>query len=155
MKITIGNLRKIIREVMESPESVTFGVLYHGTSRSRANEIRKTGFSMDKIGEKLGDPLPGISTTVDSDIAEEHAEIAAEKYDDEPEVIKVVASKLKIAPGSLYFKLWNELGSSDASLQSLKKSGEWDGVCLFDPETGDGIEEQEVLLFEPTRLTVV
>ena len=155
MKITIRQLKKIIKEVVESEFQVNR--LYHGTSSRAAREIRKNGFSAELLGSKSGEQhkMPGISTSTDYDAAEGHAEWAAERHDDDPEVLTIDASNLRIAPGSLYFELWNELGSSDRSIQKIKSMGEWDGVSLFDAETGEGIEELEVLIFNPDLIRII
>ena len=148
MKITLGVLRRLIRESLEH-QPFQVGKLYHGTSLGSAEKIKEFGFSMELLGSKSGDPLPGISTTLNRGIAQEHGRWAGKKNKDKPKVLVIDAKGLRIAPGKLYMDLWNKLGSSQYSIQNIKDSGEWDGVALFDPETGEGIEEQEVLLFQP------
>jgi len=147
MKITLGELRMIIRESLEY-QPLHVEELYHGTSLGAAEKIKKSGFSMELLGSKSGAPLPGISTTLDRGIATQHGKWAAKNSKDKHKVLVINGEGLKIAPGKLYIDLWNELGSSEKSIQSIKDSRKWDGVALFDPETGDGIEEQEILLFQ-------
>lgn len=154
MKIKIGDLRKLIRESLGDEQPFKVDFLYHGTTEDRAEQIREEGFSTENIGEKLGAPLPGISTTIDPDIANEHAEIASEKFEGNPEVIKIDGRRLRIAPGSLYFRMWDEVGDSNGALKKIKATGDWDGIALFDPETGDGIEEYEVLVFDPSKIMI-
>lgn len=154
MRLSVGELRKLIRESLESVQAYPVDNLYHGTTRSRAEQIQKSGFSLKNIGEKLGAPMPGISTSVERSTAEDHAQMAAEKFEDDPVVITIDGRGLNIAPGSLYFQQWDETGSSSAALETIKDSGEWDGVALFDPETGDGIEEFEVLIFDPGKIRI-
>lgn len=155
MKITLRNLRQLIRESLQEIEPLSVRALYHGTTSERANKIRVGGFSLSKIGQKLEAPMPGISTSVESDVAEDHANIAAEKFGGEPEVLVIDGSRLRIAPGSLYFSMWDEHGSSEAALEMIKGSGEWDAAALFDMETGDGIEEYEVLIFNPSKIRII
>lgn len=147
MKIALGKLRMMIRESLEY-QALQVEKLYHGTSSMAAEEIKKSGFSMELLGSKSGAPLPGVSTTLDRSIASQHAKWAAKKNKDKSKVLVIDGVGLKIAPGKLYINLWDELGSSEKSIQRIKDSGKWDGVALFDPETGEGIEEQEILLFQ-------
>jgi hypothetical protein len=151
MRITLGMLRVLIMEAIEeiALEPIRVTTVYHGTTKERANRIRESGFSMQLAGAKADRPLPGISTSTEIETAEEHAQWAAEKWGGEPSVLKISVRGLRIAPGSLYYSMWDEMGTSEAALDSIKASGGWDGLALFDSETGHGAEEMEVLLFSP------
>ena len=121
--------------------------LYHGTSLKNAKAIHKTGFSFAKAGEKSGAPMPGISFSLDIDIAKDHAKWAAKKYKDKPAVLVANVADNNITTGELYFSFWNQFSSSETAINKIKEKG-YNGVFLFDPETGEGAEEQEVLLFD-------
>lgn len=123
-------------------------IAYHGTSLGRAQEIKKTGFSLKNAGEKSNSKLPGISVTVDRNIADEHADWAADKFKDEPSVLKVDLSGLRIMPGKETMKLWGELGSLEKAIAAAK--AKFDGAELFDNE--DGVEEMEILIFDPKKV---
>jgi hypothetical protein len=99
--------------------------------------------------------MPGISFSADYDVANEHAQWASEEMDDTPEVLEIDGNNFSIAPGALYFERWNELGDSHRAIMSIKEEGHWDGIQLFDPETGDGVEEQEVLIFDSSVINVI
>lgn len=129
-----------------------YDILYHGTSKDAANKILQEGFSLSMAGSKSGQAMPGISTSLDLDIAKSHALWAARKKNNNPSVLIIDGSKLKIAPGKLYFELWGQLGSSEDSIKEIKKNKDYDGVALFDPDTGDGVEEQEILIFNPSKI---
>jgi len=153
MKEILNEWKKylLIKESLK-PSPIKFNYLYHGTSAKRAKKIEQDGFSLKVAGEKSNFKMPGISTSVDKDVAEDHARWAAEKFKDKPKVITLYTNNLDIAPGSFYFSKWDELGSSEESIKYIKNLNEYDGVALFDPETGDGVEEYEVLIFEPKKL---
>jgi len=154
MILTKSILKKIILESINQ-QNQKFITLYHGTTSSRAKQIREKGFDLKLAGTKSGHPMPGISTTSELKTAKDHARWAAKKLGDKPEVIKIRANHLNIAPGFLYFSKWDELGSSDAAIKDIAKSEEWDGVALFDPETGEGAEEYEVLIFDPDAIKIL
>lgn len=126
-------------------------VAYHGTNSEKADRILKTGFDLKRAGEKSGSKLPGVSVTVDREIANEHAQWAAEKFGGRPQVIQVDLSGLKIMSGSETMKRWTELGSLDKALRSARRI--FDGAELFDEE--DGVEELEILIFDPKKVRVI
>jgi hypothetical protein len=151
-------LKRYIGELLrEMPESTKFHILYHGTTSTNAKKIFTQGFDPSLLGTKSGEHhrMPGISFSADYDLAYEHAEWAAEANGDKPYVLEIDASKLLIAPGELYFQYWNESGDSKIAIQKLIDERPWHGVQLFNPETGDGIEEQEVLIFNPNSIKLI
>ena len=133
-------------------------IVYHGTTKEFANKILKNGFDISLSGLKAEDKLPGISTSIDYDVASEHARWAAEKFDDTPAILSINISNLRIASGKLFFDNWDRLGNLKAAINFIKNSCEWDGMFLFDPEFDpkddpsidchDCFDEMEVLLFE-------
>ena len=138
-------LREYIRELLvEQPQSS----LYHGTTLAAAEEIKEKGFSESLAGSKSGDALPGVSFTVDKDIAEDHAGWAASKSGEAPALLVADASKLRLYPGDDFYELWDETGSSAAAIAQIKNSGDWDGVEMYSFELEEGYEELEVLIFD-------
>lgn len=125
-------------------------IVYHGTSSTKSDKILKSGFDMSKIGSKSGTKLSGVSLTVDKQIAEEHAEWAVEEFGGDPVILAVDLSSLKIMPGKKITALWNEHGSLDGALRIARKT--FDGAELFDKEEESGLEEFEVLVFDPKKL---
>ena len=129
-------------------------VLYHGTTRPAAEKVMSQGFDKSLAGTKSGDALPGVSMTIERDIAIEHAMWAASKPNSQPALL-VANSSLRLYPGDDFMMLWDELGSSYAAVSEIQKSGEWDGVEMFSFEAEEGLEELEVLVFSyqiPVRM---
>ena len=127
----------------------THKIAYHGTNSTRANEILKLGFDLDKVGEKSNTKLSGVSTTINKEIAEEHAEWAVSKFGGKPVILKIDLSNLKIMPGSEVTKLWNKLHSLNAVLKIAKKAFDAVELFNFDEEVG---EEFEILIFDPKKI---
>jgi len=157
MKITKRQLKRIIREqyikglLLEQPGNA----LYHGTTQQAAEKIMNQGFDRSLAGTKSGDALPGVSMTVERDIAIEHAIWAASKSNSQPALLVANSISLRLYPGDDFMELWDELGSSYAAVSEIQKSGEWDGVEMFSFETEEGLEEFEVLVFSyqiPVRM---
>lgn len=123
-------------------------VLYHGTSSKRATSILKNGFKLERGGEKSGDSMPGISLTPDLNIANEHAEWAAEEFNDDPVVLVVGAQDLNIMPGK---KLYDISEDVFEALKRCQQAG-FDGAELFDSSREIGEEEFEVVVFDPQKL---
>ena len=145
-----NQIRRLIREVLSSQSH--YDALYHGTSELRATEILKHGFDESRAGEKSNHGKIGISTSISEQEALEHAEWAAEKFDDVPCVLVCYnVSGLNLASGKEFNRLCDELGSSKIAISQVKSDG-FDGVELFDLETEEGLEELEVLLFNANSL---
>lgn len=149
MRLDRNHIKKFLAEGY-APDYTT---LYHGTTRDKAETIEDQGFDMSFAGSKAGDAMPGISFSINKDTALEHAFWAMSKAMDQGAALVMVdPDELTIAPGSEYHRLWDELDSSNAALESIKATGEYDAVELFNLETGDGIEEMEVLVFDPDSI---
>tara|TARA_B100000941_G_scaffold275083_1_gene236684 strand:+ start:998 stop:1459 length:462 start_codon:yes stop_codon:yes gene_type:complete len=138
-------LREYIRKLLvEQPQ----GYLYHGTTLKAAEEIEKKGFNSSLAGSKSGDALPGVSFTVDENIAQDHAEWAASKSGGAPALLVTDSSRFRLYPGDDFYELWDETGSSAAAIAQIKRSGDWDGVEMYSFELEEGYEELEVLIFD-------
>ena len=122
--------------------------LYHGTTEPAAKEIIDRGFNKALAGSKSGDPLPGVSMTIDRDTAIDHAEWAASKSNSRPVLLASDTSSFKLYPGDDFMELWDDLGSALSAISEIQRSGEWDGVEMFSFEREEGLEELEVLIFD-------
>ena len=152
MKSLRETIRILISESFYRPE---YKYLYHGTTEEAAESIKKGGFNLSLAGGKSGDKLnPGVSFTIDRDQAAEHA-IWALRGDFEKGAALVVVSTLglQIMNGSEYHRLWRQLGTSRAAVEEARSKG-YDGIEYFDYETGEGIEEMEVLLLNSESILV-
>ena len=129
---------------------MTNRILYHGTTLKNALSIVANGFDMSLAGSKSNAALPGISTTIEKEVAIDHANWAVKKFKGKPAIVACESGNLKILSGNRYMTLWDSLGSSDAALEKAKSSN-YDGAEMFDLESGEGIEEYEVLLFHPEK----
>ena len=144
------NLRHVIRKLIKEVSHSQHRWLYHGTHTKAAEEIQLSGFDSSLVGKKSGDQEnPGISFSIHDDIAVDHALWAAFKTGDieEGAIVVVDAKNLKILNGTAFNKMWNDSGSRTMlpAVNRAKAEG-YDAVELFDLETGDGIEEMEVLI---------
>lgn len=92
--------------------------------------------------------MPGVSMTISQEIAIEHAEWAAEKFNASPSVIQVDVCNLKIMAGSELYDLAEDLNEA---LQACNALG-YDGAELFDVKREIGEEEFEVLIFRSDKL---
>lgn len=128
-------------------------ITYHGTTSKRAEYILKHGFDLKHIGEKSNTKLSGVSVTINKDIATEHAEWAADNLGGEPEILKIDISHLKIMKGSEVEKIWKELGSLDNALKVARRT--FDGAELFDLDAEVGLEEFEILIFDPKKVKII
>ena len=148
-------LREIIRRMMVENYTPDYKYLYHGTTEPAAEAIKQSGFNISLVGTKSGDKSnPGVSFTIDNDLAAEHA-LWALYGDFEKGAALVVVSTLglNLMNGSEYNRLWDELGDAQKAVDSAREQG-YDGVEYFDLETGNGIEEMEVLLLNPITIKV-
>lgn len=128
---------------------IYFDELYHGTTVSKYEKIVQNGFDLNLSGEKSGHALSnGISLTESYEIAEEHAQWAAEKFNSQQYIIKINASDLKILSG-VYFTMIN---NDYEKAHQLYNNGIIDGVELCDKKTGDGCEEYEIFVFNIKEL---
>jgi len=141
----VSLLREYIREILVEQVHNT---LYHGTTEPAAEEIMDRGFNKALAGSKSGDPLPGVSMTIDRDIAIDHAGWAASKSNSRPALLALDASSFKLYSGNDFMELWDDLGSASAAISEIQRSGEWDGVEMFSFEREEGLEELEVLIFD-------
>ena len=129
--------------------------LYHGTTEEAAESIKRDGFDLSLAGKKSGDKSnPGVSFTIDGDQAAEHSLWALRGDFEKGAALVVVSTQgLNIMNGREYNQLWSELGSREEASEEARNQG-FDGVEYFDYETGEGIEEMEVLLLNPGSIVV-
>ena len=148
-------LRETIRYLLQETYKPNYRYLYHGTTEAAAETIKQTGFDVSLVGTKSGDKLnPGVSFTIDGDQAAEHALWALDGNFEKGAALVVVSTLgLNLMNGSKYNRLWNELGDAYKAIEVARKQG-YDGVEYFDLETGDGIEEMEVLLLAPEKISI-
>ncbi len=148
-------LRKTIRRLLQESYKPEYKYLYHGTTESAAERIEQSGFDISLVGTKSGDESnPGVSFTIDGDQAAEHALWALDGNFEKGAALVVVSTLgLNLMNGSEYNKLWDELGSAYKAIEVAREQG-YDGVEYFDYETGNGIEEMEVLLLNPETISV-
>ena len=144
----MNRLRQYIRKTLKESYSPRYRYVYHGTTELAGEQIEDHGFDTSLVGKKSGDKEnKGISFTVDKDIATEHAIWAwSQDQKDGAAIVSARISGLNIMKGSEFNFLWDELTSAHFALDAAKDMG-YDGVEYFDLESGDGIEEMEVLLF--------
>ena len=145
------NLRQYIRKILKENYSPSYRYVYHGTSEESGEQIEERGFDTSLVGKKSGDASnKGISFTAEKDIAIEHALWAWSKNGRSSEyggaLVIMRISDLNILPGKDFNNLWDELGSHPAALDQALANG-YDAVEYFDFDSGDGIEELEVLIF--------
>lgn len=149
-------LRKFVREVIVESYRPTYRWLYHGTTLGAAQKIQDNGFDLSMVGKKSGDKTnPGVSFTIDDNIASEHAIWGASKGDfsNSPALIVISTRNLRIMKGTEFNRMWNQFGSyNDAVKEALKL--DYDAVEVWDEDTGDGIEEMEVLVIKPREIVV-
>lgn len=124
--------------------------LYHGTTADRAKEILARGFDISKGGEKSGESLPGISFSIEEEVAKDHAEWASKKFGTPPAVIKVYGSNLNLFSGKEFYRLWDEMDSFEEAIDRIRSDKGFDGVELWSGE--EGIEESEVLIFNVDKI---
>ena len=149
-------LRKYIKQILHETYKPQYRYLYHGTTEDAANNIKANGFDTSLVGQKSGDGLnPGISFTIDGDQAAEHAFWAASKQGDISQAAIVVVSpaNLRIMNGTEFNQLWDESGSRNKAISIAAESG-FDAIEYFDYETGDGIEEMEVLIISINKIKI-
>jgi len=133
-------------------ESNIYREVYHGTNSIMADDILKNGFDLSKRGLKSGNAnaLIGISTTIEYDIAKEHAEWAAEEHGGEPIILMANISNLNLMPGKDFFEELDTQRNVNKILNDAKKK--YDGAIMFDYDTEEGLEEFEINIFEPKKL---
>jgi len=146
-------LSDIIHEYLKESENPR--EVYHGTNSIMADKILSQGFDLAKSGLKTGNSnaLPGISTTIEYDLALEHAEWAAEKFGGKPAVLKATITNLKLMSGSEFFAELDRLKSAKLVLNQAKSK--YDGVVMFDYDSEQGLEEFEINIFEQLKWTLV
>jgi len=147
-----NELRRWIR-LVEGFESVAryrppYDALYHGTTLERAKLILSSSFDLALAGSKTNAPLPAVSTSLNMDIAQEHAEWAVKKFGGEPAVLIIDPSNLNILSGSRFLAM----GDFMKAVQRIKRTGRYDAAEVFDVDEGDGIEEMEVLIFNLKKI---
>ncbi len=145
------HLRQYIRRTLKENYSQSYQYVYHGTSEESGEQIEERGFDTLLVGKKSGDASnKGISFTVEEEIAVEHAIWAWAKNGKSSEyggaLVVMQVSDLNILPGKAFNNLWDELGSQPAAVDYAIANG-YDAVEYFDFDSGDGIEELEVLIF--------
>ncbi len=123
--------------------------LYHGTTLKRAKKIIKYGYDFTKSGEKSKAGLNGMSTTINFDLAKEHSDWASEEFEDKSAVITARISNLNLMLGKDFF---SELDNNDINKVLSKASKKYDGVIMYDYENGEGIEEEEILIFNDKNI---
>lgn len=127
-------------------------IAYHGTSSKKEQNILDHGFDLSKTGEKSGVKDSGVSVTIDKSIALEHADWAVKKFGGTPIVLKIDLSNLKIMPGNEFSKLWTKIKNHTEALRIAKKK--FDAVELFNIEGEEGLEEFEILIFDPKKVKI-
>ena len=134
---------------VNSDDIVSFEVLYHGTSKSRYEQIKSNGFDLNKQGEKSGfGSYNGVSLTSNYEIAQEHSEWASDTFEEEGDILIINSLSLRILKGNKFSLINNDFTKA----YMLYKKGLIDGVELCDFETGDGCEEYEVFIFNVDKL---
>ena len=149
-------LRKIVRKIILENYKPSYRWLYHGTTLDAAKIIQNNGFDLNLVGKKSGDKTnPGVSFTIDDNIASEHAIWGSAKGDfsKSPALIVVSTRNLIIMKGTEFNRLWNQSGSYNVAVEEALRQG-YDGVEIWDEDTGDGIEEMEVLIIKPREIVV-
>ncbi len=148
-------LRETIRRIIKESYKPEYRYLYHGTTEAAAEAIKQSGFDISLVGTKSGDKSnPGVSFTIDGDQAAEHSLWALDGNFEKGAALVVVSTLgLNLMNGSEYNRLWNELGDAYKAIEAAREQG-YDGVEYFDYETGEGIEEMEVLLLNPESIKI-
>lgn len=151
-------LTKILEDVLNqerivlTEEDSRIREVYHGTNSIMAKKILSKGFDISKSGLKSGqsNALTGVSTTIDYNIAKEHAEWAAEEQGGEPVILMTFVSNLNLMPGKEFYAELEKYGNAKKVLNKAKEK--YDGVIMFDYETEEGLEEFEVNILFPEKL---
>ena len=149
-------LRNFIRKIIVENYQPTYRWLYHGTTIEAAKNIENHGFDLSLVGKKSGDKKnPGVSFTIDDNIASEHAIWGAAKgnFAKGPAIIVISTNNLRIMKGTQFNELWNQYNSHSVAVEDALRQG-YDGVEVWDEDTGDGIEEMEVLIIRPREIVV-
>lgn len=149
-------LRKYIKRVLSEAYKPSYRWLYHGTTLDAAKSIEANGFDVSLVGKKSGEKYnPGVSFTIDDNIASEHAiwGAAKQKFSNSPALVVISTRNLNIMKGTEFNALWNQYNSHPMAIEDALKRG-YDGVEVWDEESGDGIEEMEVLIIKPKKLVV-
>jgi len=149
-------LRKYIKQILLEEYKPSYRWLYHGTTLDAAKNIEANGFDVSLTGKKSGEIYnPGVSFTIDDNIASEHAIWGAAKGDfsNSPALIVISTRNLNIMKGTEFNQLWNQYNSHIMAVEEALKLG-FDGVEIWDEETGDGIEEMEVLIIKPKEIRI-
>jgi len=149
-------LRQYIKQIMLEGYKPSYQWLYHGTTLEAATSIESSGFDLSLVGKKSGDGNnPGVSFTVDDNIAVEHAIWGAAKgnFSNSPALIVVSIRGLSIMKGTEFNALWDQYNSHAMAIEEALKQG-YDGVEYWDENSGNGIEEMEVLIVKPKELVV-
>lgn len=134
-------------------ESHQFDEVYHGTNSIMANEILSKGFDLNKAGLKTGDKnaLIGVSTTINYNIAKEHAEWAVEEHGGDPVILMSRVSNLNLMSGKDFYQELDKLRNVNKILENAKKK-KYDGVIMFDYDSEEGLEEFEINIFDPKKI---
>lgn len=149
-------LRQYIKRIILEQYKPTYRWLYHGTTLAAAESINTQGFDLSLVGSKSGESYnPGVSFTIDDNIASEHAIWGAAKgnFANAPAIVVVSTRNLTIMKGTEFNNLWNQSGSYNAAVEEALEQG-YDGVEVWDENSGDGIEEMEVLIIKPREIVV-
>jgi len=149
-------LRRYIRNILLEGYQPSYRWLYHGTTLNAARNIEANGFNLSLVGTKSGDlDNPGVSFTIDDNIATEHAIWGAAKGDfsNSPAIIVVSTRNLHVMNGTEFNALWDQYDNHGMAVEEALKQG-YDGVEVWDEETGNGIEEMEVLIIKPKEIIV-
>jgi hypothetical protein len=153
MNKRVRTLKRALAGLGHQKKSQSTRYLYHGTTADRAKEILARGFDISKGGEKSGAQLPGISASIEEEVAKDHAEWAGKKFGSTPAVVVIDGSNLNLASGKEFHKAWDKMGSFEEAIGWIKSDKEFDGVELWSGE--EGIEESEVLIFNVDKIKIV
>lgn len=153
MNKRVQTLKRALAGLGHQKKSQSTRYLYHGTTADRAKEILARGFDISKGGEKSGAQLPGISASIEEEVARDHAEWASKKFGTPPVVIKVDGSNLNLFSGKEFYRLWDEMGSFEEVIDRIRSDKGFDGVELWSGE--EGIEESEVLIFNVDKIKII
>ena len=122
--------------------------LYHGTDEKSAKEILKNGFSIKQSGKKSGAGTDGISFSISKEEALGHAEWASNKFKNKGVIIRFkTPDDLKLMEGNKYFEFSNFKDGFEYA-----KKNKYDGIKMYDFETGEGAEELEVLIINLDKI---
>jgi len=153
-KIKISLQEALRKKLLTENYKPQYRYLYHGTTELAGEQIQSQGFDASLVGKKSGDEKNiGISFTIDQEIAADHAIWALKgNFETDAAIVVVQAGNMRIMNGTEFQNLWDN-SSYDAAINHAKNQG-FDGVEYFDLETGNGIEEMEVLLFYPDKINI-